>query len=51
MKDIKKIVFERTPITQIIDIYEGSNFFEVTGRAGGDVLTFRVYDNGTVCER
>lgn len=51
MSDIKKIVFEKTPITQIIGIYEDVNFTDVTGKVGGDVLTYRIYNNGTVCER
>jgi hypothetical protein len=50
MEHIKKIVFERTPINQIIAISRIGNFYEVIGKAGGDVLTYRIYDNGTICE-
>ena len=51
MNDIKKIVFEKTPITQIIETYEDVKFTDVTGKAGGDILTYRIYNDGTVCER
>ena len=49
--NIKKIVFEKTPIDKIIDYYKTMQFIEVTGRAGGDVLTYRIYNDGSVCER
>ena len=49
--NIKQIVFEKTPIDNIIDYYETRDFIEVTGRAGGDVLTYRIYNNGTVTEK
>jgi hypothetical protein len=50
MEDIRKFVFERTPISQIISIDRMGNFYEVVGRAGGDVLSYRIYDNGMICE-
>ena len=50
MEDIRKFVFERTPINQIISIDRWGNFYEVVGRAGGDVLSYRIYDNGMICE-
>jgi hypothetical protein len=50
MEHKKKIVFERTPISQIIAISRIGNFYEVIGKVGGDVLTYRIYDNGTICE-
>ena len=50
MEQIKRIVFERTPISQIIAIDRMGDFYEVIGRAGGDVLTYRIYDNGMICE-
>lgn len=49
--NIKKIVYEKTPIDKIIDYYETREFIEVTGRAGGDVLTYRIYNDGSVCVR
>ena len=50
-EEVKKIVSERTPIGSIIEMYDCGSFWEVTGRAGGDVLTYRIYSNGSVCER
>lgn len=35
----------------IMDCYETPDFVEVTGRMGGDVVTYRIYDDGTVYER
>jgi len=49
--NIQKIVFEKTPIDKITNYYKTMSFIEVTGRAGGDVLTFRIYNDGTVTER
>ena len=51
MEQVKKIISERTPIDEIVCITRLSNFYEVIGRAGGDVLTYRIYDDGKICER
>lgn len=48
---VKKIVYERTPIDTILDIYTDSEFSEVVGRAGGDTLTYRIYPDGRIYER
>lgn len=45
------IIYENTPIEYIIDIRNGCDFVEVVGDAGGDVLTYRVYKDGTICAR
>lgn len=50
MENIKKLVFGRTPINQIISISRMGDFYEVVGRAGGDILSYRIYDNGMICE-
>lgn len=49
--EIKELVYDRTPIMNIIDYYKTADFVEVTGKAGGDVLTYRIYNNGQVIER
>lgn len=49
-KKIKDLIFSKTPITQIIEIYQTNLFIEVLGRAGGDILAYRIYNNGSVCE-
>ena len=35
----------------IMDYYAAPDFVEVTGRVGGDVVTYRIYDDGSVYER
>ena len=35
----------------IMDYYAAPDFVEVTGRVGGDVITYRIYDDGSVYER
>lgn len=49
-KEIKDLIFSKTPIAQIIEVYQTPQFVEVVGRGGGDVLTYRIYNNGSVCE-
>ena len=51
IEEAKDILFESTPATQILDTYKDKNFVEFTCRAGGDVLVFRVYNDGTIGER
>ena len=35
----------------IIETIPGLNFVEIIGRVGGDTVTYRVYDDGSVYER
>lgn len=35
----------------VTDYSVASDFVEVTGKIGGDTVTFRVYDNGDMYER
>ena len=35
----------------ILDVYEAIGFVDIMGKIGGDTVTYRVYDNGTVTER
>lgn len=52
-KEAKRKAYERAldELEEIIDTWEGSNFLEVTGKIGGDVLCFRYYEDGTATER
>lgn len=50
-KKTKETIYSKTPITQIIDFVKFKNFVEVIGKAGSDVLAFRIYADGTVVER
>lgn len=47
----KDILFESTPVQTIISSYKGTNYIEFECRAGGDLLVYRVYNNGTITER
>ena len=49
--DIREIVYSSTPIDRIMRILLFKGFAEVTGTAGGDVLTYRIYKDGTITER
>lgn len=51
LEEAKKIIFNQTPTDRIIDSYETKEFWEFVCRAGGDVLTYRLYDDGMICER
>lgn len=35
----------------IIDSYSTSDFVEIVGRVGGDTVTYRIYDDGSMYER
>ena len=35
----------------VMDCYETPDFVEVTGRMGGDVITYRVFDDGRMYVR
>lgn len=38
-----KYLKNHSPLDSIIDVYDCDEFTEVTGKAGGDELTYRVY--------
>lgn len=38
-------------VETIYNTYEAPNFVEVVGSIGGDTVTYRVYNDGTVTER
>lgn len=50
-KEIREIIYSQTPIDRIMRIVWFKDFVEVTGPAGGDVLHYRIYNNGTIVER
>ena len=50
-EQIKQIVYSQTPIDTIVSTYELPNGIEVRGYAGGDSMTYRIYDNGMVVEK
>ncbi len=53
-KRVKKAqdrVLDETCMEYVTDVISAPDFVEVHGRAGGDDLCFRVYDNGEIYER
>lgn len=36
---------------KVLDVYTDMDFTEITGKIGGDTVTYRVRKNGTVTER
>lgn len=48
---LKQLIFSSTPIDTIISTHELPNGIEVKGYAGGDSMTYRIYDNGMVVEK
>lgn len=44
-------VLDETCMEYVTDVILMPDFVEVHGRAGGDDLCFRVYDNGEIYER
>ena len=48
-KKAMELALER--LDYIMDYQMAPDFVEVTGRVGGDVVTYRIYDDGSVYER
>lgn len=51
IKEATKIVLENTCIEIIDDIFQTPDYVEFRGTCGGDVLKFRVYNDGKVYEK
>ena len=49
VKKAMELALER--LDYIMDYHMSPDFVEVTGRVGGDVVTYRIYDDGSVYER
>ena len=49
VKKAMELALER--LDYIMDYYTALDFVEVTGRTGGDVITYRIYDDGSIYER
>jgi hypothetical protein len=45
------IIIEDTPLEIILQVDETPDFYQFVGEAGGDILTYRVYHNGTLAQR
>ena len=49
VKRALELALER--LDYIMDYYTAPDFMEVTGRMGGDVVTYRIYNDGSMYER
>ena len=49
VKTAMELALER--LDYIVECYTTPNFVEVIGKIGGDAITYRIYDDGTVYER
>lgn len=51
IQEARKILFDNTPADRVLDTYQTSSFIEFVCKAGGDTLTVRIYNDGTITER
>ena len=49
VKKAMDIALER--LDYIMDYYTAPDFVEVTGKMGGDIITYRIYDDDSVYKR
>lgn len=47
----REMVYNKTPIDKILQIIDFGEYFVAIGLAGGDTLTYRFYNDGTICEK
>lgn len=51
LKEARNILFDNTPIEIIISSTQTKDYVQFVGEVGGDVLTYRVYNDGRVYEK
>lgn len=44
-------VLSETCMEYVTDVYTAPDFVQVNGKAGGDSVCYRVYNDGTIVER
>jgi len=44
-------VLSETCMEYVTDVYSAPDFVQVDGKAGGDSVCFRVYNDGTIVEK
>ena len=49
VKKAMELALER--LDYIMDYHTAPDFVEVTGKMGGDVITYRIYDDGYIYEK
>ena len=47
----KKILFENTPADKILGYADCGNYVEFDCKAGGDLICYRVYNDGSIVEK
>lgn len=50
-KKAKQRIQVEKGLDKVIEVIPTKEFVEVVGTKGGDILTFRLYNNGTITER
>lgn len=51
LEEATKIINENTAIEIIMSIDRAPDYFQFVGYAGGDILTYRVYNSGALTQR
>ena len=51
VKKAKEFLFNQTPADKILDTYKDKDFVEFVTKCGGDVVVYRIYNNGTIGEK
>jgi hypothetical protein len=51
IKKAKAILFDKTPIEVIISSTQTKDYIQFVGKVGGDVLTYRIYNDGRISEK
>lgn len=50
-KEKAKKIARENGMDRVLDIYKDRDYCEVIGKMGGDTVTYRIYNNGMICER
>lgn len=51
VEEATKIINENTAIEIIMSIDRAPDYYQFVGYAGGDILTYRVYNNGALTQK
>ena len=51
LEEAIKIINENTPIEIIMSIDRAPDYYQFVGYVGGDILTYRVYNSGTLTQK
>ena len=51
LEEAIKIINENTAVEFIMSVDKTPDYYQIVGYAGGDVLTYRVYNSGTLAQK